>query len=92
MSKSNIDFDLAKIDIPVLKKEENEVLRAELVKFSNSTVIRGEEILKDSPELTEQELAIRLAKEDLKKTKKFSLKRKILKKVIKSLENEYYEK
>ncbi|HBA0412361.1 TPA: chromosome partitioning protein, partial [Enterococcus faecium] len=47
---------------------------------------RADRILKDQPSLSENELAIKLIKEDLKNASMFSPMKRILKKAIKHLE------
>ena len=85
MKKKNKN-NLPDLYIPNLSEKEVSTVKSEISHFADKRLDRAEKILNESPDLSEKELAIHLAKEDLKKTKKLSFKRLVLKKIIKKLE------
>lgn len=72
--EENSNFEIATLEIPKLGKKEINIINNEINDVSERLVDSGEKMLMKSPNLSEQELAINLAKEDLKNTKKLSFK------------------
>lgn len=75
----------SKASVPLTSNEKTNIEQV----FSEKTIElseRADRILKDQPSLSENELAIKLIKEDLKNTSMFSPMKRILKKAIKHLE------
>lgn len=75
----------SKASVPLTSNEKADIEQV----FSEKTIElseRADRILKDQPSLSENELAIKLIKEDLKNASMFSPMKRILKKAIKHLE------
>ncbi|KAA0686395.1 chromosome partitioning protein [Enterococcus faecium] len=75
----------SKASVPLTSNEKTNIEQV----FSEKTIElseRADRILKDHPSLSENELAIKLIKEDLKNASMFSPMKRILKKAIKHLE------
>ncbi|WP_320442912.1 chromosome partitioning protein [Enterococcus faecium] len=78
----------SKASVPLTSNEKADIEQV----FSEKTIElseRADRILKDQPSLSENELAIKLIKEDLKNASMFSPMKRILKKAIKHLPERY---
>ncbi|WP_016911249.1 hypothetical protein P3U62_11410 [Mammaliicoccus vitulinus] len=69
-----------------LNNKETQMYEQDLEKSKEELLEIGEKELEVNPNLSTDDLAIKLAKIELNKTKKFSFKRKLLKLAIKEME------